>query len=121
LYERVGGSGFFVALVDRFYDGVTDDPVLRPLYVEADESLPEARRWLCLFLEQYWGGPQTYAEERGHPRLRMRHFPFAIGQRERDAWFTHMRAAVEASGAGPDEQAELLNYFSSAADFMVNR
>jgi hemoglobin len=121
LFERVGGERFFIALVDRFYNGVRTDPTLRPLYAEADESLPEARRWLTLFLIQYWGGPPTYAAERGHPRLRMRHFPFAIGEEERNAWFGHMSAAVEAGGLPDAERAELLNYFASAADFMVNR
>ena len=119
LFERVGGEPFFVALVDRFYDGVADDPVLRPLYREGD--LSEERRWLALFLVQYWGGPGTYSELRGHPRLRMRHAPFAIGLEERDRWVTHMRAAVESSDAGAAEREELLAYFTSAADFLVNR
>jgi hemoglobin len=119
LYERVGGSAFFEALVDRFYDGVADDPLLRPMYREGD--LSEERRWLALFLAQYWGGPGDYSAERGHPRLRMRHFPFSIGAEERDAWMGHMRAAVEASSAGAAEQAELVAYFESAADFMINR
>ena len=119
LYERVGGTAFFEALVDRFYDGVADDPVLRPMYREGD--LSEERRWLSLFLVQYWGGPGDYSEQRGHPRLRMRHFPFAIGVEERDAWLRHMLAAVAASGAGAVETAELEAYFVSAADFMINR
>lgn len=119
LYERVGGSVFFETLVDRFYDGVADDPVLRPMYREGD--LSEERRWLSLFLVQYWGGPGDYSEERGHPRLRMRHFPFSIGVEERDAWLRHMLAAVSASDAGPEEAAELEAYFVSAADFMMNR
>lgn len=119
LYERVGGSVFFEAMVDRFYEGVAHDPVLRPLYPDGD--LSDERRWLALFLVQYWGGPAVYSEERGHPRLRMRHFPFSIGVPERDAWMTHMRAAVVSSAAGPAEQAELLAYFESAADFMINR
>jgi hemoglobin len=119
LYERVGGSSFFVALVDAFYDGVADDPVLRPLYRDGD--LSEERRWLSLFLVQYWGGPGEYSELRGHPRLRMRHLPFSIGAEERDAWLAHMLRAVAASGAGPDEAAELVAYFESAADFLVNR
>ena len=118
LFERVGGEPFFVALVDRFYDGVAGDPVLRPMYREGD--LSEERRWLALFLVQYWGGPTAYAEHRGHPRLRMRHAPFRIGIEERDHWFAHMRAAVEASGAAPSEQGELLAYFTSAADFLIN-
>lgn len=117
LFERVGGEAYFASLVDRFYDGVAADPVLRPLY---PDDLGESRRWLTLFLVQYWGGPATYSSLRGHPRLRARHLPFAIGQAERDAWMTHMRAAVEASGAGVDDQAELLGYFDSAATFLVN-
>ena len=119
LYDRVGGTAFFEALVDRFYDGVADDPVLRPMYREGD--LSEERRWLSLFLVQYWGGPGEYSEVRGHPRLRMRHFPFAIGVEERDAWLRHMLAAVASSGAGDAEAAELESYFVSAADFMMNR
>ena len=119
LHERVGGDEFFVTLVDRFYEGVADDPVLRPMYREGD--LAEERRWLSLFLVQYWGGSGTYGELRGHPRLRMRHLPFAIGIEERDRWYAHMRAAVEASSAGPAERDELLAYFASAADFLINR
>jgi hemoglobin len=120
LYDRVGGEAFFVALVDRFYDGVANDPVLRPLYDEASD-LRDERRWLALFLGQYWGGPGTYSELRGHPRLRMRHAPFAIGIEERDHWLAHMTAAVDASDAGTAERAELLAYFTSAADFLINR
>ena len=118
LFERVGGEPFFVDLVDRFYTGVAGDPVLRPMYREGD--LTEERRWLARFLVQYWGGPATYSEHRGHPRLRMRHGPFRIGLEERDRWFAHMRAAVEASEAPPAERAELLAYFTSAADFLIN-
>ena len=117
LYERAGGAAFFVDLVDRFYDGVADDPVLRPLY---PDDLTDAKRWLALFLQQYWGGPGSYSQERGHPRLRMRHMPFVIGEAEADAWLRHMREAVESSGAGERERTELLNYFESAAAFMVN-
>jgi hemoglobin len=120
LYERVGGTAYFEALVDRFYDGVETDEVLRPLYREGD--LSDERRWLALFLVQYWGGPSTYSSLRGHPRLRMRHIGFAIGDRERDAWLTHMLGAVAAvPGAGEGERGELERYFRSAADFMVNR
>ncbi len=121
LYERVGGEAFFAALVDRFYDGVAGDDILRPLYPDGD--LSAERRWLALFLVQYWGGPGTYSDERGHPRLRMRHAPFAIGERERDRWLLHMTAAVETSGLDPTsgEWGELTAYFASAADFMVNR
>jgi hemoglobin len=117
LYERVGGEGFFTRLVDAFYAGVATDAVLRPLY--PDDLGPPAAR-LTGFLVQYWGGPTTYSEERGHPRLRMRHAPFAIGTVERDAWRRHMDAAVAASGATPEVQAELLAYFAPASDAMVN-
>ena len=101
----------------RFYVAVEADPVLRPLY--PDDLGPPAAR-LTGFLIQYWGGPSTYSEERGHPRLRMRHAPFAIGAAARDAWLAHMTAAVEASGAPDAAQAELLAYFGPAADFLVN-
>jgi hemoglobin len=119
LYEAVGGDAFFETLVGRFYDGVEGDPVLRAVYPEPD--LGPARRRLTLFLIQYWGGPTTYDQERGHPRLRMRHAPFAIGAAERDRWLDHMRAAVEASGASPDVQAALIGYFEPAAEAMRNR
>jgi hemoglobin len=118
VYERVGGFPFFEALVDRFYAGVAGDPVLRPLY--PDDDLVESRRTLSWFLAQYWGGPTDYSDERGHPRLRMRHAPFTIGQTERDHWFAHMRDAVEAAGLPDDLQAEMLQYFDRAATAMVN-
>ena len=92
LYQRAGGTPFFEALVGRFYAGVATDPILRPLYPEAD--LAPAQRRLTLFLIQYWGGPTTYDDERGHPRLRMRHAPFAIGPAARDRWLELMRAAL---------------------------
>ena len=95
MYERVGGREWFVALVDRFYDRVAEDPVLRPMY---PEDLGPAREHLSLFLVQYWGGPADYNAERGHPRLRMRHQPFAIGDAERLAWFRLMSAAVKEGG-----------------------
>lgn len=117
LYDRVGGHQFFRDLVARFYDGVAADPALRPLY---PDDLTDSRRWLELFLVQYWGGPGHYGEERGHPRLRMRHFPFRIGEVEAGRWFHHMGNAVEASDAGEYEKAELLAYFESAATFMIN-
>lgn len=119
LFERAGGLPFFASLVEQFYAGVALDPVLRPLYPEADLA-PAARR-LTLFLAQYWGGPRTYDEERGHPRLRMRHAPFAIGPVARDRWLVHMRAALAASGASPDVAAELEGYLAMAAEAMRNR
>jgi hemoglobin len=119
LYERAGGLPFFTTLVDRFYDGVRADPVLLPLYPEAD--LEPAKRRLTLFLVQYWGGPGTYSAQRGHPRLRMRHDPFRIGGDERDRWLTHMRAAVETADTSPDIAGELLGYFEMAAEAMRNQ
>ena len=119
LYDRAGGTPFFEALVGRFYAGVASDPALRPIYPEPD--LAGAQHRLTLFLIQYWGGPATYDQERGHPRLRMRHAPFAIGAGERDRWLVHMRAAI-AEMAPPAEIAEQLErYFAMVADAMRNR
>ena len=119
LYARAGGMPFFEALVARFYVGVADDPVLRPLYPEAD--LAGAQRRLTLFLAQYWGGPTTYNEERGHPRLRMRHVPFAIGPEARDRWLLHMRAALAELAPPDDVAAEFERYIAMAAEAMRNR
>ena len=103
LFDRVDGEAFFVRLVDRFYAGVVEDPVLRPLY--PDDDLDGARARLTGFLVQFWGGPTTYSDTRGHPRLRMRHAPFVIGDAERRAWLTHMTAAVAAArGGGRDRR-----------------
>src|SRR5713101_2055091 len=112
LYERVGGEPFFGALVARFYAGVERDPLLRPLY---PQDLGPPSQHLALFLVQYWGGPRTYSEQRGHPRLRMRHVPFRIGQAEREAWLAHMRAAVESSHASTADAQALIDYFETAA------
>jgi hemoglobin len=119
LYDRVGGMPYFERLMQQFYDRVADDDVLRPLYPEAD--LAPARRRLTLFLVQYWGGPTTYLEERGHPRLRARHFAFPIGGRERDRWLVHMRAAIDGSGAPAEARERLHAYMATAADAMVNQ
>jgi hemoglobin len=123
VYELAGGSEFFEALVDRFYRGVALDPVLLPLYPHPEDLAP-ARRRLTLFLIQYWGGPTTYSDERGHPRLRMRHAPFVIGPVERDRWLLHMRAAVAATvaatEASPEVRTALLDYFAMAAEAMRN-
>lgn len=118
MYERVGGAPWFDALTTRFYDAVATDPVLRPLY---PEDLTPGRVHLRDFLVQYWGGPGHYSEARGHPRLRMRHLPFTIGAAERDAWFTHMAAAVRSGGLSADDEAEMLAYFANAADHLVNQ
>ena len=121
VFEAVGGATFFTELVERFYRGVAADLLLRPLY---PDDLTDAKRHLDLFLQQYWGGPGTYSEERGHPRLRMRHAPFVVGEAERDAWLRHMTAALDAGLAEhqvPTEvEAQLRGYFASTADFLVN-
>lgn len=119
LYDRAGGMPFFESLVAAFYAGVADDPPLRALYPEAD--LGPAQRRLTLFLAQYWGGPRTYDAERGHPRLRMRHAPFAIGPDARDRWLVHMRAALASLEPAPDVAAELERYLEMAAEAMRNR
>ena len=120
LYEAVGGMAFFEGLVDRFYEGVASDPVLLRLYPEQEDLAP-ARHRLTLFLAQYWGGPSTYNDERGHPRLRMRHAPFAIGPEERDHWLVAMRAAI-ASMDPPEPVAQALHeYFDMAAESMRNQ
>lgn len=118
LFEAVGGMPFFERLVGAFYRGVAGDDVLRPLYPD-DLDVPE--RHLRLFLAQYWGGPTTYDEERGHPRLRMRHAPFAIGPEARDRWLLHMRAAVDAAAPPEAARRALLEYFEMAAEAMRNR
>lgn len=117
-YQAVGGKETFRRLVQRFYAGVPDDPVLGPLYPE-DELEPAAER-LQLFLEQYWGGPRTYSELRGHPRLRMRHAPFRIGIAERDAWLARMREALDSLELDPQLERPLWEYLEHAAHFMIN-
>ena len=120
LFDRVNGEQFFVDLVDRFYLGVAGDLLLRPLY---PEDLTESKRHLALFLMQYWGGPATYNDQRGHPRLRMRHVPFVIGPAERDAWLRHMHGAVEqmvGNGLAAADAEELHAYFDMAAHSLVN-
>jgi hemoglobin len=118
VFERVGGEAWFVGLVERFYAQVEADPILRPLY---PDDLRESRDHLVGFLVQYWGGPGTYSETRGHPRLRMRHAPFVIGAAERDAWFTHMAAAVRAGGLDAGLEAQMIDYFEMAATHLINR
>ena len=119
VYEAAGGAETFQRLVERFYARVADDPLLRPIYPEKDLSGPTER--LTLFLIQYWGGPSTYNEQRGHPRLRLRHQPFAIGQAERDAWLGHMTAAVDSLELAPSVRKALLDYFETASTAMINR
>ena len=117
-FEQIGGSATFKKLVERFYEGVAQDDVLRPMYPEEDLG-PAAER-LRLFLEQYWGGPSTYQELRGHPRLRLRHNPFKINPLARERWLLHMRAAVDALELPPLKEAELWGYLDRAATAMLN-
>lgn len=117
-YERVGGHETFATLIRVFYEGVADDPPLRAMYPEADLGPAEQR--LLLFMEQYWGGPKTYSETRGHPRLRIRHAPFAVTPAQRDRWLHHMYAAIDAVALAPADEAELREYVTRAAHFMVN-
>ncbi len=119
LYDRVGGLAFFERLVDLFYDGVAGDDALLRLYPEAPD-LTGARRRLTLFLAQYWGGPTTYSDERGHPRLRLRHMPFRVGPSERDRWLHHMVAAVERATDDDEVRAALLGHLVPAAEHMRN-
>jgi hemoglobin len=117
-YDAVGGEPTFRRLVADFYAGVRSDPVLLPLYPE--DELDDAQERLTLFLIQYWGGPQRYGEQRGHPRLRMRHAPFAIGPAERDAWLARMKEAVDGLGLAPEYSEALWNYLHGAAFAMQN-
>ncbi|CAO5228309.1 Group 2 truncated hemoglobin GlbO [Frankia sp. AgKG'84/4] len=118
-FDAVGGEPTFRRLVARFYEGVANDPVLRPLYPEDDLAGAEER--LRLFLIQYWGGPSDYQELRGHPRLRLRHAPFSIGTAERDAWLVVMRAAVDSLQLPPEQFTTLWNYLTMAANSLQNR
>jgi hemoglobin len=118
VYELAGGEPAFRALVRRFYAAVAADPVLRRVYPE--EDLSGATERLTLFLIQYWGGPATYSEQRGHPRLRLRHRPFVIGQAERDAWLKHMTEAVNSLDLAPAVHKALVDYFVWASTAMIN-
>jgi hemoglobin len=119
LFERVGGTPFFERLAEEFYVSVRTDPVLLALYPEPDDLGP-ARRRLALFLAQYWGGPTTYSDERGHPRLRMRHATFPIDDAMRNRWLLHMNAALDAVAAPAELVAEMRDYFVRAADHLRN-
>lgn len=117
-YEAIGGHDTIKLVVDVFYDGVAGDDVLRPLYPEEDLG-PAAHRF-TMFLEQYWGGPTTYSEQRGHPRLRMRHAPFEVTPLARDRWLLHFRAGLDAAALSPEHDAAFWAYAQHAAQFMVN-
>ena len=118
LFKRVGGEPFFVSLVDRFYDLVESDPVLRPIY---PTNLEPGKAHLAAFLAEYWGGPPRYSMLRGHPRLRMRHTHFPIGQLERDAWIGHMTAVVQFTDGSTGDATELISYFNGTATFLMNQ
>jgi hemoglobin len=115
----MGGRATFEKLVSHFYALVAVDPILRPMY--PDEDFKGAAERLLMFLEQYWGGPTTYSEQRGHPRLRMRHALFQIGENERDVWLKHMQSAVNELEMREDLREELWNYLVAAAHSMVNQ
>lgn len=120
LYDAAGGMPFFESLVDGFYDRVEQDPVLLRLYPDLGD-LEGARRRLTLFLAQYWGGPTAYSDERGHPRLRMRHMPFEVGPAERDHWLDAMRGALDDLSPPPEIRGPLDEYLDMAAEAMRNR
>jgi hemoglobin len=117
IFQAVGGLETFARLVDVFYRRVETDPLLRPMY---PADLTESREHLALFLAQYFGGPTTYSQQRGHPRLRMRHLPFTVDAAARDAWLTHMRAAVEEIAVPEPARGAMLAYFEQTANFLVN-
>lgn len=117
-YEVIGGAATFRQLVEVFYEGVATDPLMREMYPEEDLG-PAADR-LRMFLEQYWGGPTTYSDQRGHPRLRMRHHPYVIDSAARDAWLRHMRRAVDSLDISPIHSATLWDYLERAAHSLVN-
>ncbi|MBZ5733009.1 globin [Nocardioides sp. TRM66260-LWL] len=117
-YDEIGGQATLQRIVARFYEGVATDEVLRPMYPEEDLGPAEER--FLLFLTQYWGGPTTYSEQRGHPRLRMRHAPFRVDAEARDRWLTHFRAALDDVALPPEQDAQFWEYVTHAAQFMVN-
>lgn len=117
LFDRIGEAGF-AQLARVFYEGVATDELLKPMYPE--EDLGPAERRLRMFLEQYWGGPDTYQQERGHPRLRMRHAPYKIGPKAKEAWLSHMRKAVDSLSLSPMDEGELWDYLERAAHAMLN-
>ncbi len=118
VYELLGGGERLRLVVDAFYDRVERDAVLRPMY---PADLSESKRRLFLFLAQFFGGPAQYSEERGHPRLRMRHFPFAIDQRARDHWLEHMLAAIDETGVDEPARSMMRDYFERSSAFLINR
>jgi len=119
-YDEIGGMPTIRRIVDRFYLGVAEDPVLRPMYPPQDLADGSAAERLTLFLAQYWGGPTTYSDNRGHPRLRMRHAPFAVTATARDHWLRNFRAGLDEAGLTPEQDAQFWAYVEHAAQFMIN-
>jgi len=119
-YDEIGGFETFRRIVDRFYAGVEADPVLRPMYPEEDLTSGAAAERFMLFLVQYWGGPTTYSDNRGHPRLRLRHAPFPVTPAAAQRWLTHFRAALDSVELTPEQDARFWDYVTHAAQFMVN-
>ncbi|MDP3894039.1 globin [Nocardioides sp.] len=117
-YEEIGGSDTIRTIVDRFYEGVATDELLRPR--DPEEDLGPAADRFALFLIQYWGGPTTYSDNRGHPRLRMRHAPFAVTPAAKERWLVHFRAGLDAADLTPEQDAQFWDYVTHAAQFMVN-
>lgn len=117
-YDEIGGEPTIRRIVDTFYEGVANDPVLRPMYPE-DDLAPAAER-LTLFLSQYWGGPSTYNELRGHPRLRIRHAPFKVNEEARDRWLGHFAQGLVAVDLTEEQRAEFWQYVTHAANFLLN-
>lgn len=117
-YEEIGGMETIRTIVDTFYAGVAEDPVLRPMYPEQD--LAAAAERFTLFLSQYWGGPTDYSDSRGHPRLRMRHAPFPVSPNAAQHWLAHFRAGLDAAELTPEQDQQFWDYVTHAARFMVN-
>jgi len=118
IYDAVGSDKPFFALVDEFYSGIETEPIIRRMY---PEDLTKPKEHLALFLIQRFGGPTTYSDNRGHPRLRMRHAPFIIGEPERDAWLKHMLAAVDSVPELGEHRDQLRRYFVDSAEFLINK
>jgi hemoglobin len=119
-YDEIGGMDTVARIVARFYEGVATDEVLRPMYPEQDLADGSAQRRLTLFLAQYWGGPTTYSQERGHPRLRMRHAPFTVDEAAQEAWLRNFRTALDEAGLTEEQDAKFWGYVTYAAQFMRN-
>ena len=119
-YDEIGGLSTIKRIVDRFYAGVAQDPLLRPMYPAEDLVDGSAAERLTLFLAQYWGGPTTYSERRGHPRLRMRHATFAVTPTARDHWLRHFRAGLDEVALTAEQDAQFWAYVEHAAQFMIN-